>query len=411
MIATFKLLNSYFWKTIYGPVITFALPILLLAILGNIMRIQYVYPGIIAMSLMFIGILALPLSMMELKQSSLFKYIGSSPVNPLKFSLVAIGYYIFIAILAACVILVGTMVFFHNDVFPQEGFRSGILGGIFGTIRGAGSFYFATALHLVMVIAFGLVIATFAKTPQQALTFAIVVILPSMFLSGMILSVDIIAKSQVMQWISRFIPFRYTTGNIVVASTPINQIGDTLSLLSTKEKAIIFNNVSDSGVVTAMVTNQKSQLIGQTIEIRNVKDLFDYVSENDGDYATTLAKDKMLFELIFVHNTYDALRGSDNNMFDWIQPWGVRRIPEVEQIKSFIEQYFMGEDGKGGDASRFGEIWAQIKAKDYTWLSLFLNQNNVLYTVADRVLNTAVPVALSGVSLLYVAKNFKWSSR
>lgn len=73
------------------------LPVLLLAILGNIMRVQYVYPGIIALSIMLIGIISLPLAVMELKSSSLFKYIGASPVDTKRFSIVAIGYYIFIS--------------------------------------------------------------------------------------------------------------------------------------------------------------------------------------------------------------------------------------------------------------------------------------------------------------------------
>lgn len=36
------------------------------------------------------------------------------------------------------------------------------------------------------------------------------------------------------------IPFRYTTGNIVVASTPVDQLGDVFTLLSQGEKEVIF---------------------------------------------------------------------------------------------------------------------------------------------------------------------------
>lgn len=91
------------------------------------------------------------------------------------------------------------MAIFHNQVLPANGFKFGILGGIFYTFRGIGSFLFAIILHLILVITIGLAIATFSKTPQQALTIAITIVFPSMFLSGMILSVDIIAHSEAMQ--------------------------------------------------------------------------------------------------------------------------------------------------------------------------------------------------------------------
>ncbi len=227
MYATLKLLNSYFWKTVYGPILAFIFPIILLAILGNILRLEYVYPGLIALSMLFLGLIALPLAIMELKGSSLFKYIGSSPVNPLKFTIVVIGFYAFIAICTGIIIFLATMAIFPTKTFPGAGFEHGVLGGIF-TLKGAVSFYFGCLIHLMLVIVSGLVISTFAKTPQQALTLGLMITLPSMFLSGMVLSVDVIGESPVMNWISRFIPYRYSTGNIIVAATPKDQLGSAI---------------------------------------------------------------------------------------------------------------------------------------------------------------------------------------
>lgn len=155
------------------------------------------YPGIIALSMLFLGLIALPLAIMELKGSSLFKYIGSSPVNPIKFTLVAIGFYAFVAICTGAIICFATMAIFPSKTFPASGFRHGVLGGIF-TLKGVLSFYSGCLIHLVLVIMTGLVISTFARTPQQALTLGLMITLPSMFLSGMVLSVDVIGESPAM---------------------------------------------------------------------------------------------------------------------------------------------------------------------------------------------------------------------
>lgn len=409
MWATFKLLNSYFWKTIYGPIISFVLPVLLLAILGNVMRVQYVYPGIVALSIMLVGIISLPLAIMELKSSSLFKYIGASPIDIKRFSIVAISYYILISWITVLIILVATIAIYHNQVLSPSGFKYGILGGIFYTFRGIGSFLFSVILHLILVITIGLAIATFSKTPQQALTIAITMVFPSMFLSGMIISVDIIAHSHAMQWISRFVPFRYTTGNIVVASTPYDQLGDLFSLLSIEEKKFIFSGVDDNGFISAEeVINDKDV----KINIKSTNDLLQVIKANGGNYKNlNFIKDKTLYEIVFIKVQPGALSKSNNNVFDWLHPWVVRRSPKIEQVKQAMTKYFQGEDGQGGDVTRFIDVWNEVQNKNFTWLDIFLKQNNVLYTIPDRVLNTLIPISISAISLFYVHKKFTWSSR
>ncbi len=157
MFATFKLINAYFWKTFYGPIISFIFPIILLSILGNIVKIEYVYPGIIAMTILFMGILSLPLAIMELKQSSLFKYIGSSPVSSFKFAFVVIGFYVLVSIISSFIIILCTLGIFYNDVVPNGEFKQGILGGIFSW-PGAMSFYTGSIIHLIFVISFGILL-------------------------------------------------------------------------------------------------------------------------------------------------------------------------------------------------------------------------------------------------------------
>lgn len=443
MYATLKLLNSYFWKTIYGPILAFVFPIVLLAILGNLMRLEYVYPGIIALAMLFLGIIALPLAIMELKGTSLFKYIGSSPVNPLKFNIVVIGFYAFIAICTGVLICVATMAIFPTKTFPDAGFKHGVLGGIF-TLKGSFSFYIGCAIHLLLVITCGMVIATFAKTPQQALTIGLMVTLPSMFLSGMILSVDVIGESPVMNWISRFIPFRYSTGNLVVAATPVDQLGSALEFW--------LNKPFDSSIaVTSLHNGEPNNFIDQMVwpykdvtdsAVRaNIKTLYGLSDTQIDDIIKTLpasgkgyqawsqtgwsedifysATGTAILKNKFDPTLYNLLvpkwdlmsTATDNNIFDWLENWGVKKIPTIESFTEFISQYFKGSDGMGGkDPDRFLRIWGEIKKGNYEWLKIFLNQSNILYYQADRVLNVLLPLGLSAAGTWYTLKNFKWTS-
>lgn len=409
MRSTFKLINSYFWKTFYGPILSFLFPIILLGILGNIFRVEYVYPGIIAMSFLFIGLLSLPLTIMELKQSSLFKYIGSSPVNPMKFTIVVIGFYIFVSIISSFIILGTTMAMFSKDVFPSTGFAHGILGGIFSW-PGVASFYISSGIHLIFVIAVGLLISTISKTPQQSLTIGLVILIPSIFLSGMILSVDIIAESPALNWISRLIPFRYSTGNMIIASTPADQIGDMFQVLDNDQKRLIFNStqVLDDGSVRLLDFRRGDIMIKSMTDLEHARQIL-------GPNLYNAIHDPKLFDLTFGKALDAKASTSDNNIFNWIHAWSVRRVPQVDPIKLFIKEYFSSfkanGSGGGADWSKLQPIATQISAGKFGWLEIFMKQTNVLYEKGDRVLNLLLPLSLTGGSVWYVGTHFNWSAR
>ena len=406
MRATFKLLNSYFWKTIYGPVMAFIIPVILLGILGGIFRIEYVYPGIVAMAFLFIGLLSLPLTIMELKQSSLFKYIGSSPVNPIRFTIVVIFFYIFISLLSGFVIFGFTMAIFSKDVFPSSGFRSGILGGIF-TWKGAASFYTATLIHLLFTITTGLLIATFSKTPQQSLTIGLTILIPSMFLSGMILSVDIIAQSKILNWVSRLMPFRYSTGNMIIASTPKPQLGDMFEKLTDDQMSIIFSNYNP---LTHTATFSGIPLGKNDMLVHNMDDL-SRVRTTLGNQMYASISDRTLFDLTFGVALDSNAAASDNNIFNWVNDWAVLRVPQVDSVKSFITEYFKGYSGGHADWSKLQPIADQIVHGKFGWLEVFMKQTNILYFKADRALNFFVPAVFSGLSIWYMSQNFNWTAR
>lgn len=98
--AVFKLFNKYYLKSFFGPFFAFVFPIIILSILGSLMPIQLIFPGIVAMTSMSVGTMGMPLSILEIKQSVLLKRIGASPIKPKIFTFVIITYFLFVMILA-----------------------------------------------------------------------------------------------------------------------------------------------------------------------------------------------------------------------------------------------------------------------------------------------------------------------
>ncbi len=443
MRATLKLLNAYFWKTYYGPILVFIFPTLLLTIMGNVMRIEYVFPGILAMVTLFIGIQVMPLGIMELKGSTLFKYIGSTPVNPKRFVSAVILYYVLLNLLAILLIIILGGAIFYKDVFAGSGKKfiaSGIANGLYSgiaTTKGFFSFIFANLLHIVMTLAIGLAIATFSKTPQQALTIGLIIVLPSMFLSGMVITVDVIARSAVMQWLSRLVIFRYTTANIVISSTPAYQLGGVVDHLAKgidgNKKAyldLVFNSdyyFIHNGKVYIDVNNAsgipKSLLLypkgmpGSTpkhpyVTISTIQKLLEH-NRLDLKLKEHLfpGGDATLFKQIFTKETLSL--SSDNGILQFNKDWGVRRIPDVELIKNFIMTYFKGENGTGGkDPDRFVKIYDKYILKgQFSWLDMFMNQNILLYTKVERIFNIVLPILFASTAAGFAIKKFKWSAR
>ncbi|MCC3160984.1 MAG: ABC transporter permease [Mollicutes bacterium PWAP] len=368
MRATFRLLNSYFWKTFYGWIMAFIFPVIILAILGNLFPIQYVLPGIIAMSTLFIGILALPLAIMELRGSTLFKYIGSSPVKPWKFMFVTILFYVLISFIAIFILLFVTILIFPNYVFgngitlknvvngsPTQ-FNRKLLSSIFTTYSGGISFLVSVIIHISLTIIIGLTIATFSKTPQQALTIALVILFPSMFLSGMVITFDIIGMSKALNWVTRFIPFRYTTANMVIATTPVEQID---VIFSPGEQNLIDN---DQWFKTHIVYTKEFQIVKE----------------------------------------------ADNNIFDVSKLFGTKKVPDIKPIKEFLQNYLTHI---AKDTSKAVDIVNDIKNSDWDWMEIFLKQNNIMFTTADRILNFVIPLFLIVGLFGVVSKNFNWSTR
>lgn len=399
MNSTFRFINVYFWKSIYAPFMAFILPAILLVVLGNIFRIEYAFPGIISLTVLLITVLILPLTLSDLKKTSVFKFFGASPIGELKFALVIFGFFIIITIIAITILFLIVLMAFSKDVWVSASgkqywivessnpadllttvaFDKGILSGLL-TFSGFAMFLFAVSEEVIMGVGIGLLIVTVSKTPQLALTISIAVILPTMFLSGMIISVDVIATSPAMKWLSRFIPFTYTTGNIVEAATPVSHLS-------------IF--------ISGNFDPTSKEYSGAILALRG---------------RTGLNGNDKLVQMI-LGDQYKIMSSSSNNIFDFSTNYVVRKMPEPDKVRHFIETFLASDklDASGkqiGDMAKFTELWDDfIQKGNYDFLELFFNQNNVLYEGFEKALNIFIPVGISVGAYWYSIKHFKWSVR
>lgn len=371
------------------------------------------------MSTMFIGILSMPLMLSEIKQSSLFKYIGTTSMTPLKLILNTVSYFLVVALLSTLLIFVVTTAIFYKKVFTATK-ANGIFSGL-GTTTGAFSFIFSWSLHFIFSIAVGVLMFSIISSGQHVAVIAFVIAIPSMFLSGMILSVDIISQSEVMQWLSRFDPFRYTTGNLVVSATPQSQIGDLFQNLSATDQTMIFkfggspfaiepNGAKeyyfnqDKSTGNILVQNYPNGVRTTYLTISDVKSLTSFV--HSLPHSDDVLYDPTLYKLLFESDA--PIIGSSNNVFSF-NKWGVRRIPDVNVIRTFVTSYFLGDPSNpGGDKARFDIIWKEIQHGNFGWLDVFLKQNTTLYYTGDRIANILVPIALSGLLFTGAKYKFHW---
>lgn len=428
MNSTFRFINVYFWKSIYAPFMAFILPAVLLVVLGKIFRVEYAFPGIISLSVLLITILIIPLTLSDLKKTSTLKFFGTSPVGKLRFSIVVFLYFVAITAISISILFMVLLAAFSNEVFVPEDnnsfwivsdanpgahspaitldslvyYNRSILSWML-TPTGFWMFLFSVCEQAILGIAIGLLIVTIAKTPQLALTISIGIILPTMFLSGMIISVDIIATSPALKWISRFIPFTYTTGNVVEAMTPVSHINVYISG-NFDSTASTVPGEQYSGAIKALIRRTSATGEGGTII--------------DGTRVVNTAGTNNTKLIQMIGEQYNMMKTSSKNIFDFSTDYVVRKVPEPDKIRDFIETFlqpdFAGQykNSQVSDLGKFMELWNDfIKKGDYDFLNLFFNQNNILYTGVEKALNIFIPVVLSAGAFWYSVKHFKWSVR
>lgn len=207
--SIYKLFNRYYIKSFFGPFFTFVFPVLIYAILGTLMDYKLMFAGVCAMSGMS-GLTGMPFSILELKKSVLLKRIGASPVKTSTFTVVIVTYFVATIFLSVLWLMLWALIIHQNPSMFD----------FLGTVKGFFAFFYGNILNIVISISLGFFVASISKNEQQAQAISMLIMFPSQFLSGMFITIDTIAANDVMNWISRIIPFRYSTMYLVSAQIP-----------------------------------------------------------------------------------------------------------------------------------------------------------------------------------------------
>jgi ABC-2 type transport system permease protein len=228
MLALLSLFNKYYFKSFFGPFFSGIFPILMLVTLGNLQPIQFIVPGIMGIIPMSVGVSSLPAVIVDFKKSVLMKRIGATPIKRWMFSSVVITYFVFISILTtAWTFLWLVIIYSGKQIDPTSGVEKYTFVIITSSIKW-GSFLFAQLLSLVMAMSIGFFIGISTPSATAAGAIGALVSILSNFLSGQLISLNVINGVAALKVISYFIPFRYTNALTVSSFDNINYVNQSI---------------------------------------------------------------------------------------------------------------------------------------------------------------------------------------
>jgi len=201
MIAMFQLLFGYFKKSFHSIFFGFIFPIIMLTILvavltpSNPNAAQTVLPGLVMSASPVLGIVTLSMTYSDFKQSIIIKRIGATPLKPWQFiSSILIFHVILIFIGSFWTLGIGATLY-HNQINWE--------------LINWGYILLAILLSSIMCSALGIMVGILASDFKIANAFALLLYLPTSFLSGQYIPYVAIKGQSVLVIIAKIIPFSY----------------------------------------------------------------------------------------------------------------------------------------------------------------------------------------------------------
>jgi ABC-2 type transport system permease protein len=140
---------------------------------NNLNTIDFLLPGIIAMSIMQLGIFSVAFAFVSYKTTGALRRIQATPTHPLNFIIGQAATRLVIAVLQVVILAILGIKFFN-----------------FHLIGSPVAFVAVAVLGSLVFLAFGFAIAGYAKDENQAAPFAQLIQFPMLFLSGVFFSRD-----------------------------------------------------------------------------------------------------------------------------------------------------------------------------------------------------------------------------
>ena len=156
----------------------------------NLRYIDFLVPGVIAMSIMQIGIFSVTFSLVQFRQQGVLRRLKAAPINPLHFLVGQVATRLIVSILQTLVLLGMGIILFGVHVEGNVGYI------LFLALFGGALF-----------LSVGFAVSGFARTEEVAAPLANIIALPMMFLSGVFFPRD--GLPQVLQNITDYLPLTF----------------------------------------------------------------------------------------------------------------------------------------------------------------------------------------------------------
>ncbi len=156
----------------------------------NLRFIDFLVPGVVAMSIMQMGLFSVAFAFVQLKKQGILRRLLATPIQPTSFLFAQVFTRLVVSVLQTVILIAVAVLFFdvHLAGNPLAVLMLALIGG--------GVF-----------ISMGFAISGWAKTEEVAAPIANVIALPMMFLSGVFFPRE--AMPQALQAITDFLPLTY----------------------------------------------------------------------------------------------------------------------------------------------------------------------------------------------------------
>ena len=202
-MAIFKLLNKYFLKSVVGPLCAFALPLFFALMFFTMGQKQFAIslPVIVSIGVLAVTLMIIPTLIIDLRKSLILKRIGTSRISTHQFIFILVVYFYIWIILS---IIFSFILFAIIAPLASEESKANAWKN-----HDIGSTIYSALILGTMGIVSSVFIGTFCKNSMIASAIAFIVIVFSLFTSGLLMPFSIIRQIDAMRALNYFLPFNW----------------------------------------------------------------------------------------------------------------------------------------------------------------------------------------------------------
>ncbi|MDK2819324.1 MAG: ATP-binding cassette domain-containing protein [Mycoplasmataceae bacterium] len=188
----------------------------MLFFLGMTLGHEFYFPGAVAVSVLTIGLVFMPQSIFEFKNSTLLKRIGTTPISPIKFLIVIIIFNFIIMIVSIILVIISSFIVFYSNLHSSKMDLS-LVGTPFSgaswlqMLDGVdwASFIYSTFLLIFLTMIVGILLASIARSTLFIQGVGITILMITFFVGPAVLPIGMTTQVDAIKYSSYLLPFKY----------------------------------------------------------------------------------------------------------------------------------------------------------------------------------------------------------